>query len=111
MGAKGPRVTKRTRAELVTMLAEQRAALATSCGSFDEGNDWEAARLAITIFNLVHDDRKIISLLTQLGLRASLRFVSSGRDESDKYVKLATPPLVMGQFNMGTGKVCVPRLD
>jgi hypothetical protein len=94
------------------MLAEQRAALAASCASFDKGNDWEAARLATTIFNLVHDDhRKITSLLTQLGVRASLRFVSSGRDESDKYIMLATPPLVKFEFNMGGKKVCLPRLN
>ena len=102
---------KRPRAELIQLLAEHRQALAASCASYDSGNEWEAARLATTIFTLVHDGGSITSLLSQLGLRASLRFVSSGRDVSDKYTVLSTTPLVIFETNMGRGARCIPRLD
>jgi hypothetical protein len=69
---------QRPRAELIQALTEQRAALASSCEGFDSGKEWEAARLATTIFTLVHDGGSIVSLLSQLGIRGSLRFVSSG---------------------------------
>jgi hypothetical protein len=102
---------KRPRAELIKLLAEQREALAASCESYDRGNEWEAARLATTVFTLVHDGGSISSLLTQLGLRGSLRFVSSGRDVSDAHVVAASPPLVIFEMNMGKGARCIPLLD
>jgi hypothetical protein len=90
--------SKRTRAELIQLLADQREALAASCEGYDNGKEWEAARLATTVFTLVHDGGAIRSLLTQLGLRASLRFVSTGRWQPPpgmfSSVAFASPALV-----------------
>lgn len=101
------RGAKRPRNELVALLTEQRAALAASCESFDKGNEWEAARIATTIFNLVHDGGSITSLLTHLGLRAGLRFLSSNRVIPRPGV-FGTPPLVGMQWQAGVTKF-VPR--
>lgn len=100
---------KRPRQELVRLLAEQRAALAASCEGFDKGNEWEAPRLANTIFTLLHDGGGITSLLTQLGLRASLRFLSSGRLNENPNVIASTPPLVIAHFDQN-GARFIPAL-
>lgn len=57
---------KRPREELIGLLKGQRGALAASCKGFDAGEEWEAERLATTIFTLVHDGGPIFSLLGQL---------------------------------------------
>jgi hypothetical protein len=105
---------KRPRAELIKLLAEQREALASSCEGFDRGNQWEANRLATTIFTLVHDGGSTTSLLTQLGLLSQLRFMSSGRaiDQNDGKHKLisASPPMVMIRMTLGVGTNFIPRL-
>jgi hypothetical protein len=68
----------RPRYEVVQALADQRAALQASCKSYDEGNQWEAARLANAVCTVVQDDGKhYTSLLKQLGIKSSLRFISS----------------------------------
>jgi hypothetical protein len=104
--------TKRSRAELIQLLAEQRLALAASCESYDKGNDWEAARLATTIFTLVHDGGSINSVLTQLGVRGSLRFFSSGTEVNPKTLT-ASAPLVMfrAQLAATAKSKAVPLLD
>jgi hypothetical protein len=102
---------KESKAELVQLLNEHRQALAASCEAYDGGHEWEAARLATTTFTLVHDRGAIRSLLTQLGLKASLRFVSSGRVVSvPGMVVASTPPLLMMRFLPGHGPKCMPRL-
>lgn len=102
---------KRTRQELVRLLAEQRAALAASCESFDAGNLWEAARLSTIVYTLLHDGGGITSLLTQLALRGSLRFVSSGRiDDDPKAMRISSPPLLFVRASQN-GVEFVPRLD
>jgi hypothetical protein len=105
---------KRPRTELIKFLAEQREALSNSCENYDKGNQWEANRLATTIFNIVHDGGSITSLLTQLGLLSQLRFLSSGRaiDRSHGRHKLisSSPPLVMIKMTPGVGTNFVPRL-
>src|SRR5258708_10006160 len=63
------RKNHRPRAELIELLKHHRQALAASCTSYDSGNEWEAARLATTVFTLVHDGGSIISLLTRPRLR------------------------------------------
>lgn len=87
---------KRPRAELIQLLSEQRQALAASCEGYDKGHEWEGPRLATTIFTLVHDGGAIASLLTQLGLRASLRFVSTGQHQPppNMRVSVSSPPLI-----------------
>jgi hypothetical protein len=104
------RAQSRDRSELVALLAEQRAALAASCESFDKGNSWEAPRLATAVFNLVHDGGSIKSLLTQLGLRASLRFISSGRFEKAPNLISSSPPLVLMHIGQNGAKF-LPKLS
>ena len=69
---------KRPRQELVEKFKNQMKALDASCANYDSGEEWEAERLATTVFNLVFDDGKIVSLLTQLEVKESLKFVPSG---------------------------------
>jgi hypothetical protein len=99
----------RTRAELVTLLAEQRSALAASCASYDRGNEWEAARLATSVFTLFHDGGSTRSLLTQLGLRASLRFVSTGRYWSPPDTRYNFVPVLLGAHLSAAGAKFLPR--
>lgn len=101
---------KRPRGELIQLLSEQRQALAASCEGYDKGNEWEAARLATAVFTLVHDGGSIVSLLTQLGLRSGLRFVSTGRYPSPPNMEVAfsSPPLTGFMGGLG-GMRCVPR--
>lgn len=108
----GTKQPKRTRAELVALLADQRSALAASCEGYDKGNEWEAARLATTIYTVVHDstDSSITSILTQLGQRAQLRFVSSGRAEPRPGV-VSSPPLLNMTWLPGKGITFEPCLD
>ncbi len=100
---------KRPRAELIKLLAEQRQALSASCEGYDKGNEWESARLATTVFTLLHDGGSVVSILTQLGARASLRFVSSGNKINPKNL-LADTPLLFLQIRGGVGSSYKPRL-
>ena len=59
-------------------LLEQRAFLDASCQGFDGGLQIEAKRLAVTIRVLVHDTANSHSLLEQLGIKNSLKWISSG---------------------------------
>jgi hypothetical protein len=75
----------RSREDLLVALDIQLKALKSSCHSYDEGNFWEAIRLATIVKTLVHDGgKKVVSVLTQLGMRGSLRFVSSGHPENPR---------------------------
>jgi hypothetical protein len=94
---------KRPRSELIKLLAQQRQALAASCQGYDRGDEWEASRLATTAFTLLHDGGSITSLLTQLRLRASLRFLSSGRASNKKNLLSETPPLLSVHMSAGSG--------
>jgi hypothetical protein len=78
-------------------LTEQRHALKASCDSYDSGNEWEAARLATTIFTLLHDGGSIKSVLTRLGLKTGLRFISTG-DEYDPKNLMTHMPLVAARI-------------
>jgi hypothetical protein len=69
----------RTRAELLTKLDEQIGFLARSCELYDGGTKAEAFRLAVTACNLVHDTRRMRSILSQLGIKENIQYVSSGR--------------------------------
>lgn len=63
--------------ELMAHLREQLAFIAGSAASFDAGFDGEAKRLALTVRVLVHDTSVSPSLLTQLGIKGTLRFVDT----------------------------------
>lgn len=60
--------------ELVDLLREQVQCLQSSVRAFDEGSEWEAKRLAVSIRVLVHDTKRSHSLLQQLRLKSQLEF-------------------------------------
>ena len=68
-----------------------------------------AARVATIVHTMVHDGGRTRSLLTQLGLRASLRFVSSGRIGRMPGVVVISPPLLWFQMDTQTGPRFLPR--
>lgn len=68
----------KTNVELQQELYEQVAALRASSENYDAGARWEAKRLATTTYILLNDGgRNNKALLTQLGLKESLRFIST----------------------------------
>jgi hypothetical protein len=68
----------RTRAELVSALNEQLGAIKASSAAFDAGVTWEATRLATAAYVILHDGkRRTVSLLTQLGVKEKIPFISS----------------------------------
>lgn len=64
--------------ELEKHLANQVQALKLSAGSFDDGNEFEAQRLAMSIRVLVHDTRNSRSLLGQMG-KKGIQFYDTAR--------------------------------
>jgi hypothetical protein len=71
---------QRPRSELIQHFKSHLRALDASARAYDAGETWEALRLATAVYTLVHDgNNNSISILTQLGIRASLKFVSSSR--------------------------------
>lgn len=80
----------RTTAEIEEALVEQRAFLRRSCRSYDDGNFAEARRMATAVHVILHDtEGRTRSLLTQLGLKQTLLFVSSATSMTDTFPKLA----------------------
>ena len=70
----------RTRHETVDALETQLLALRASCDSYDRGNKWEAMRLASSVYIMLHDGgKRNKSILTQLGIRDKIRYISSAR--------------------------------
>jgi hypothetical protein len=91
----------RPREELIELYERQMKALEASCVAYDAGEEWEAERLATTVFNLVHDGGSIASLLSQLELKDSLKFVSSGRMQQLPFgaPTVASPVLLLMRFD------------
>lgn len=70
----------RSEGELLVKLSIQRRALTSSCEAYDRGDTWEAERLAVTAYVLLHDGGpRTRSLLGQLGMKSSLKYISSSR--------------------------------
>jgi hypothetical protein len=83
----------RTRAELVSALNEQLGAIKASSAAFDAGVTWEATRLATAAYVILHDGkRRTVSLLTQLGVKEKIPFISSSVP-ANPYNLLAKMPL------------------
>ena len=99
---------ERPRSEVLDQLARRRSALESSCTGFDRGDDWEVERIATEVFTLVHDGGSIVSVLSQLGLRSSARFVSTTR-RIDKKNLLEDTPLVLMRLATD-GARYLPRL-
>ncbi|TRO96759.1 hypothetical protein FKB34_01960 [Glycocaulis profundi] len=70
---------EKSQAELELELREQIAALRASCLSYDQGNEWEAKRLATVISTLLHDSGRgqSRSLLGQTGRKDGIELSSS----------------------------------
>ncbi len=96
--------------ELQTVFNVQVRALRASCASYDQGHKWEALRLATATFVLVHDGGKSAkSILSQMGIKNSMKFVASGSEINPRNVA-ASMPLVLLKLGRG-GMTYVPRLD
>jgi hypothetical protein len=84
----------RTHRDLGEALDEQICALVASSRSFDEGEQWEAKRLATVAYTLLHDGgRNSRSLLGQIG-KKDILFTSTCRGIDDTNL-LAEEPLTM----------------
>ena len=80
----------RTSLEIEEAFREQRSFLRSSCKAYDEGVFAEARRMATAVHVLLHDSHgRTRSLLTQLGLKDELQFVSSAEPIKDRFPKLA----------------------
>ena len=67
--------------EVKNALREQIMMMRASAEGYDNGNRWEAKRLAVSAYTLLHDGTgRTKSILTQLGARAGMRFVSTAMD-------------------------------
>ena len=68
----------RTRGELVSALNNQLKAIEASSAAFDEGEAWEATRLAVAVYVILYDGKgRTVSLLSQLGIKEKIPFVST----------------------------------
>jgi len=68
----------RTREEVIRALEVQLDFIESSCVGYDRGNKWEALRLATATCTIVEDASGYPSILTQLGIRETLKFISTG---------------------------------
>lgn len=68
----------RDKAELLARLNEQLEFLDDSAQRFDDGKEAEYARLAVIVRVLVHDTKSSKSLLAQLGVKHSLKYINTG---------------------------------
>jgi hypothetical protein len=101
---------KRSKEELLTSLQVQLKAIDASCRAYDDGDKWEAIRLANSAYILLHDGgKKVRSILTQLGIRAPIRFVASGHPNHPGN-KVRELTLLMIQIGP-EGAKHIPRLD
>lgn len=92
--AKRNRGTRRSRADLLSLLAESQQFLEVSSRAFDDGFDGEAKRLAVTLRVLLHDTNQSHSLLTQLGVKGRLGFVDTAEPINPNNLA-PTPGLVL----------------
>jgi len=81
------------------------AFLTRSCEAYDAGHEYEAKRIAGVLRTLLHDSRSSRSLLGQLGLKGSTRFLDSSIPINPSNL-LGTP----GLFALDDGR-WTPALD
>lgn len=92
--AKQERGPRRSRAELLELLGENREFLERSARAFDEGYEAEAKRLAVVLRVLLHDTHQSHSLLRQLGVKDQLTFLDSAEPINPRNL-VPTPGLVL----------------
>lgn len=101
---------KRTREETVDAMKRQISALRASGASFDNGNKWEAIRLAACTYVLVHDGgKRNRSILTQLGVRGQIRFISTGQLQPNNL--LSDTPLVHMRLQSHSAEYFAPLAE
>ena len=100
----------RSSEEVQRALEIQRQALESSCVAYDNGNRWEASRIATTVMVLVHDAGRNQSILRQLGIKGKLRFITSAFQYSPRNVLRETHLLSTRVYNDGTAEYA-PLLD
>src|SRR5438270_671390 len=103
-------MVQRSREELKQALDVQRRAILSSSKSYDEGNKCEALRLATAVYVVVHDAGRNKSILGQLGIKGSLRFIASGPPSNPKNLLRATLLVSTRIYGDGTAEY-IPRLD
>jgi hypothetical protein len=64
-------------ADLVDRLREQLQFIDGSCRGYDHGDIWEATRLAVPVRVLLHDTAKSHSLLAQLAVKESFKYLDT----------------------------------
>src|SRR5882724_5796434 len=100
----------KTRSEIIDHYKKCKSALQASCEGYDKGNQWEASRLATAAYAMVSDGGKNSrSILTQLGLRSSLKFISYSYPPN-KNNMLPENPLTMVTVTAGVGASVLPVL-
>lgn len=104
----------RTKEDLVAGYHAQRMALSASAKSYDEGNLWEAGRLATTVSTLVHDgieNSRTKSLLLQLQVKGKIRYISSCPAERPGRQSISMPNPLCGLAGGDTEPRLVPMLE
>ncbi|WP_234853388.1 hypothetical protein [Paracoccus everestensis] len=105
----------RTEEELKAALDEHIGFLQSSCEAFDKGVLAEGKRIANSIYTLIWDYKRTKSILSQIGAKENMLFLSSGdkldKDEilAQKAGSYASPRLLMFGFNE-RGITWEPRL-
>lgn len=99
--------------ELREAFKVQKCALISSCRAYDEGQKWEALRLATTVYIFVRDGgKKNRSILTQMGMRDSMKFAVPVSWAADPRNRVSYTPLVILELRGGGGGVnYLPRLS
>jgi hypothetical protein len=101
----------KARSEIIEHYNNCKSALEESCTGYDKGKTWEAQRLATSVYSMVHDGgKKSKSILSQLGLRASAKFVSYSTPVNKKNL-IPSNPLVIYKITVGAGAEATPMLE
>lgn len=103
---------QRSEGELLEGLHEQFLAIGASSRSYDVGHLWEAKRLATAVYTIIHDGGQTRSILTQLGVRKTIEFLSCADppDEPGRQtIGLARSMLAVAETS--TGPIYVPVLQ
>lgn len=100
--------------DLIEHFGDQIDALRASCEGYDRGDRWEAKRIATALHILCHDpplDRKSKSksLLSRMGIKHQLSFISSIRPDAKTYVP--TVLLAIVKFDNEEGPYFAPMLE
>jgi hypothetical protein len=86
---------QKTQDEFWQELLDQQAALTRSAQGYDQGETWEAKRLATAVANIAYDSKKQTSVLSHLGRKAATQFPSSSQGINPNNLLTETPLVFM----------------